>query len=114
MNACAAPIPFGPNKGKPATGSRTGYMRHHRAQDEPCDACRAANAEAGRQNRARNRKPKPAKPDPRRTQKVREAGYGPVPCWCSNCGSSGTANRALLIGRTHTIPQCSNCKGQTG
>ena len=41
--ACAAPIVRGPRKGSPATGSVTGWGRHYRAGEPPCDACVAAN-----------------------------------------------------------------------
>lgn len=37
---CAAPQVSGRAKGEPATGTHAGYMRHRKASEPPCDACR--------------------------------------------------------------------------
>lgn len=41
---CNTPILRGARKGLPATGTTTGYVRHYRAHEPPCLACRHAMA----------------------------------------------------------------------
>lgn len=43
--ACHLPIRHGPNKGKPATGTPTGYQRHRTAGEPACEACKVAITE---------------------------------------------------------------------
>jgi 5-methylcytosine-specific restriction endonuclease McrA len=54
MMVCASPIKSGPLIGLPATGTRAGYNRHHRAGETACVACLAAKASAQKQWRADN------------------------------------------------------------
>lgn len=51
---CAPPIAWGPNKGKPATGTNTGYTRHQAAGEPACGECLKARREASRRSYAKN------------------------------------------------------------
>lgn len=52
--ACEAPIAYGPNKGKPATGTTTGYGRHLRVGEPACEACITGHRERQRNWNAQN------------------------------------------------------------
>ena len=59
MSACLALVVRGERKGKPATGSDAGYLRHRRAGEAACELCRIAHnarmPEYKRRYRAANR-----------------------------------------------------------
>jgi 5-methylcytosine-specific restriction endonuclease McrA len=46
--ACVKPLYRGPDKGKPATCTEAGYLRHRRAGEQACEACKAALRVASR------------------------------------------------------------------
>lgn len=43
--ACSLPVQHGPNKGRPATGTVTGYDRHKKQGEPACDDCKRAVAD---------------------------------------------------------------------
>lgn len=110
MKACVPPLMTGPNRGKPATGSRRGVLRHQAAGEEPCDACRlGARRDSRRWKNTRRGQTLSTGLPLRRGFEPPFVGYAMVVC--TGCGTRGQANRGLLDKGQYTIPECVNCRG---
>lgn len=50
MERCDLTYAVGPKRGQPIAGTVTGYWRHYRAAEVPCDACATAIREYNRES----------------------------------------------------------------
>lgn len=118
---CEPQLQFGELKGRTATGTPTGYRRHYRAGEKPCEACRTAyntrQAETRKPRkrvyvrRADKRKPRPEQPGanlPRpRSSEPAFTGFALVRC---ACGARGKVNKGLLKRGQKKIESCVECR----
>lgn len=86
----------------PRCGSKAGYTAHWRREENACEECRVANAEAVRTHRVRSRVPKPPTPHDScgtRPGAARHSGRGES--LCEAC----TAARAQAKRDAHPVPK---------
>lgn len=111
---CDPPISVGPNKGKPAKGTKAGYERHRRNGEQACRACLDRVNEETKEAKRRARMKKRTKPSelttgvpPRLRTEPAFTGSKLVTC---ACGRRGSVNKGLLKRGQTRVEECSECR----